>query len=671
MNIEKVLLIGIQESYNNLVNTETIDEEKLYFCTDTRNLYKGYDLYTDAIRYVVKRPSDLKDIAVGKLYYISSKKTIEYYDGKLKEWVSLIPRIVEGIEVEEDDDGVEFISDECQHNIPTSMAVFSLIQTQLDKFANSGRVVTDLYGDNEAVIRMFRGSNLLNRVQLKGLLMRPVRKKFVNEIELALDENWDIISKVEKDENNNDITKYKTIRGDYIAGEVKECRVYPVTGEPEYPVFGDDIHVDPDNPGNGFNVDKNRYEFYLNDGTRVILPVNGTVGDLESGNFKIPNYTKYVTIEGSETDTAIVNTNNSGQEINIATNVKLSEHPNNSLVIDYYDPISSIFEGIDESEYMNQLVWVDKSGVVHWINTLTGKYYFKGSDGVSTSDYASGNKWTDRNGITYTIKNEENELRATWTASIILNSEGSDENEEYEEPDDDSDDSSGGDDNNDSESDDDSIGDDDDYTISGDPVSYDHWMHASNGKVYHCYKLSSGETETDSIGRKLLYYFHEPRTTLDDEESFPIVYKHFWKQDPVSITNPDGTPGTAYQDNISDVVVDSEQLNIDLLDFFSVNRFSLESSGNEGIDEDDPNFYRGGLMVDLTPYTLLTTFWTEVNRLDARIDELDVRVNKRIDDLNKKVDDNIRRIDKNIDDLIRKHNKEIKELHDLIKIETF
>lgn len=658
-------MIGIQESYNNLVNTEMIDEEKLYFCTDTRNLYKGYDLYTDAIRHVIKRPNDLKNIAVGKLYYISSEKTIEYYDDKLKGWVSLIPRIVESIEIEEDiADGEEFVSDEYQHNIPTSMAVYSLIQTQLDKFANSGKVVTNLYGDNEAVIRMFRGSKLVNKVQLKGLLMRPERKMFINEIELALDDNWELISRVEKDENKNDVTKYKTIKGDYIAGEPKMSKVYPVTGEPDYPVFDDDIHVDPDNPANGFNVDKNRYEFYLTDGTRVILPVNGTVGELESGNFKIPNYTKYVTVKGSETDTTIVNPSNTGQEIVISSDVKLSEHPNNSLVIDYYDPISSIFEGIDESEYMNQLVWVDKSGVVHWINTLTGKYYFKGSDGVSESNYASGNKWTDRNGITYTIKNEENELRATWTASIILNSEGSDEDEEYEEPDeDDSDDSSEGDDS--------SGGDDDDYTITGDPVSYDHWMHVSNGKVYHCYKLSSGETETDSDGRKLLYYFHEPRTTLDDEENFPTVYKHFWKQDQETITNPDNTTSIVYHDNISDVAVDPEQLNIDLLDFFSVNRFSLELSGNEGIDEDDPNFYKGGLMVDLTPYTLLTTFWTEVHRLDARIDELDVRVNKRIDDLNKKVDDNIKRIDKNIDDLIRKHNKEIKELHDLIKIETF
>ena len=73
--IEKFLLVGTQESYNNL---ETPDENMLYFCSDTGNIYKGSKLYTDAIRKVTVRPTIP---AVGKLYFISSTSTIEFYDG--------------------------------------------------------------------------------------------------------------------------------------------------------------------------------------------------------------------------------------------------------------------------------------------------------------------------------------------------------------------------------------------------------------------------------------------------------------------------------------------------------------------------------------------------------------------------------------------------------------
>ena len=84
---KKILYIGPQSRYDSL---ETYDDEILYFCSDTRNVYRGSVLYTDGIRKVSSRPSVP---ATGILYYITSTDTLEFYDGT--EWtkitVSMIP----------------------------------------------------------------------------------------------------------------------------------------------------------------------------------------------------------------------------------------------------------------------------------------------------------------------------------------------------------------------------------------------------------------------------------------------------------------------------------------------------------------------------------------------------------------------------------------------------
>mgnify|MGYP006990147491 CR=1 FL=1 len=56
---------------------------------------------------------------------------------------------------------------------------------------------------------------------------------------------------------------------------------------------------------------KGRYEIYLTDGTKVILPIGGTVGEVGTGDdvggfesSQLPNYTKYINVKGGETPTA-------------------------------------------------------------------------------------------------------------------------------------------------------------------------------------------------------------------------------------------------------------------------------------------------------------------------------------------------------------------------------
>lgn len=87
--IEKFLLVGTQEAYDNL---ETPNDNMLYFCSDTKNIYKGSVLYTDAIRKVTVRPTIP---AVGKLYHITSTNTVEFHDGT--DWNTLINLNIEDI----------------------------------------------------------------------------------------------------------------------------------------------------------------------------------------------------------------------------------------------------------------------------------------------------------------------------------------------------------------------------------------------------------------------------------------------------------------------------------------------------------------------------------------------------------------------------------------------
>lgn len=713
MNIEKVLLVGIQESYNYLKANELLEEDKLYFCTDTKNLYRGKYLYTDAVRRVINRPTDLKDIAVGKIYYICSTNTLEYYDEGLKKWIVLRPRIVGGIEVKERErdrlnaageivcdeitkepikEKEEYISEEYIDTIPTSLAVYNLIKTQIDKNNNSGNVVTGLSEKGKGELTVHYGNDKEAQVLLRNLLMRPTKAKSVNGRIVAMDEKGLPITReadaniYEKDENGNIIGVLKTnpptieyqIKDSfdengnpvYEAGNLVDQWVYPVTGS-DYPLMTPDVHVDPGNPKNGFNSKKGRYEIYLTDGTKVILPIGGTVGEVGTGDdvggfesSQLPNYTKYINVKGGETPTAKNESKKNDESITISTNVKLSNHPNNSLYIDGYSPDDDREADYDDDSgndpYEGKLVWVAKDGYINWVDVTQGKRYYLQGGGIYSEDYTTNHKWHDLDDVAYSVISDYNRLCVRWiddvyitdpSGSIIGTADSEDEDadigDDFDETDDTDDDTDNEEIEDDEEIGDENSSEDEDGAVSdkdeiekeppkGNPVSVTHWYRIGvynrpgndSGSIVnanapcHCFKPANMPSETDGSGRSLLYYFTFDNITF---------YKFFSKevrtpQPPDSNGNP--VPEVITYDTQKYEI--TEQVNSQVYKHFSLDRFDYADLNQY----DDPIQYDGtGLMVDLTPYTKLTLFWDQINTLKADIEALNVKFTNEINRL--------------------------------------
>ena len=75
MAIEKFLLTGVKADL-----PAVRDANKLYWCSDTRELYKGMDLYTEAVRVVSALPATM---AQGVLYILPSGE-VKVFDGKIQ-----------------------------------------------------------------------------------------------------------------------------------------------------------------------------------------------------------------------------------------------------------------------------------------------------------------------------------------------------------------------------------------------------------------------------------------------------------------------------------------------------------------------------------------------------------------------------------------------------------
>lgn len=126
---------GDQEKFDEI---DLKDPNKLYFVRDTKQIYKGDELYTDAIRIEFERP---QTPAVGKLYYILINDSYEYYlDGmwrtllKKVSYIDLSPPIVE----EEDGDGSNANSqialiERLSSQVPNCWALVSFVSQQINE----------------------------------------------------------------------------------------------------------------------------------------------------------------------------------------------------------------------------------------------------------------------------------------------------------------------------------------------------------------------------------------------------------------------------------------------------------------------------------------------------------------------------------------------------------
>lgn len=235
--IEKVLSYGLQGSYDAI---ETKDPLMLYFCTDSRKIYKGDQDYTDFVRFVTERPTTP---ARGVLYFVETTATVpseEAEEGTVtvttttveawtgSAWKTIVPAFTDEIS---DNDGD--YADGAPVKIPTAEAVRNYV-TRV-----AGDAIQIEAGTQDATINIIRGGEG-TPIQLNGVATKP-----------------------EYDPTTRKFT-------------------FPVTGGEALVVeLGKDIFLDG-SKNNGYNKETKKLELYLNDdaGTKLEIPVDDLI-DIE------------------------------------------------------------------------------------------------------------------------------------------------------------------------------------------------------------------------------------------------------------------------------------------------------------------------------------------------------------------------------------------------------
>ena len=216
---EKILLFGAYANYKAL---QSKDANKLYFTSDTRQLFKGSDLMTEALREVATRP---ETPAQGVIYHVGGK-TLEMWDGS--KWTVLVPEIVTELS---DSDAA----------IPTSKAAKTYIDSAIKNLSKGGDIVQSVVaGDGDAELSVTTGGVAAD-VVVPGVVTTPTYDASTRTITLPVS-----------------------------------------TGEDVVIALGKDIFIDS-TADNKYNAETKNIELYLNDGkdsttaTKIEIPAAGLV----------------------------------------------------------------------------------------------------------------------------------------------------------------------------------------------------------------------------------------------------------------------------------------------------------------------------------------------------------------------------------------------------------
>ena len=244
-----ILKFGLQASYNSLA---VKDPNVLYFCTDSKKIYKGTIDFTDSV-VVSTKAADVTAPLVGKLYVFAETGTTEIYTGS--EWKVVSYPVSTTIDAASDN-----------VHVPTAKAVYDFVESEIAELAGGAEVVKSIASTNgtEGSITYTTGDDQTHDVALKGVVTTPAY----------------------------DATTRKF--------------TFPVVGGSDVVVeLGKDVFVDP--AGNNRYENGNIY-IYLNDGTgekeatELVIPVTGLIkdyvgGDTDSVELTVNNDTHVVTAD--------------------------------------------------------------------------------------------------------------------------------------------------------------------------------------------------------------------------------------------------------------------------------------------------------------------------------------------------------------------------------------
>lgn len=213
---EKILMVGLQSAYDALA---TKDANNLYFCSDTRMLYKGADCYSEAVRVVTARPSTP---AQGVIYVVTGTNTLDVWNGT--SWEVIRPEIITSIGAASTD-----------AQLPTAKAVYDYITQAIEDVTGSGVVVQEVKAGAADGQLSVKAGGVDSAVIVPGVVTTPTYDAATRKITL------------------------------------------PVTGKEAIVIeLGKDIFVDSA-ADNKYNAETGNIELHLNDGTMIEIPAESLV----------------------------------------------------------------------------------------------------------------------------------------------------------------------------------------------------------------------------------------------------------------------------------------------------------------------------------------------------------------------------------------------------------
>ena len=276
--IENLLLFG---NKSNL--PENRDENKLYFCSDTKELFKGQDLYTEAVRVVDTLPENM---AQGVLYVLPSGE-VKVFNGT--DVVTVAKPYVTSV-------AGTLSAENTDNQVPTAKVVYDSIVEAIGEVVDGGELVNNVISTKAGTITVAKGAytqltseaafsegtNYFTKVGESYVVDQTVTaENFAGKVEAGL-----FVSSDETDV----ALKGVVVNPSYDATTRTITLPYADGTESLVIGLGKDIFVDP-TAENKYNAETGNIELFLND---------------SSTSYKSISFTKELNGEINKIDTWVV-----------------------------------------------------------------------------------------------------------------------------------------------------------------------------------------------------------------------------------------------------------------------------------------------------------------------------------------------------------------------------
>ena len=177
-----ILKYGLQADYNAI---PAKDSNVLYFCTDTKKIYRGTVDFTDSVVYASSKP---ETPIVGKLYVFSSTGTTEVYNGSA--WTVVSYPMVTAISDSSDD-----------VHVASAKAVKSYVDETVATATSSKDLVKGVANkaDAEATLVITKADGSTSDLTLAGVVTTPTYDATTRKFTFPVSDGDDVVVELGKD----------------------------------------------------------------------------------------------------------------------------------------------------------------------------------------------------------------------------------------------------------------------------------------------------------------------------------------------------------------------------------------------------------------------------------------------------------------------------------------